>query len=52
MDNTRFGPNLQQMGGMLHMNNMNNGMNMNQFGNIGGIQNHLIGNIGNNQPTG
>lgn len=35
------------------MNNMNNGMNMNQFGNIGGgIQNHLIGNIGNNQSNG
>jgi len=29
MDNTRFGQNLQQMGGMLHMNNMNNGMSMN-----------------------
>ena len=34
------------------MNNMNNSMNMNQFGTMGGIQNHLIGNIGNNQGTG
>jgi|TARA_B110000285_G_C15105885_1_gene607920 hypothetical protein len=44
------------MGGMLNngmnMNNMNNGMNLNQFGHIGGIQNNLIGNLGNNQGTG
>jgi len=36
----------------MNMNNMNNGMNLNQFGHIGGIQNNLIGNLGNNQGTG
>ena len=51
MDNNRFGS-AMQMGGIMqngiNINNMNNSMPMNQFGNIGGMQNHIIGNIGNN----